>query len=110
MSIPAHKTVKSLICKSLRKNFRIRITSTRHAPHKGSEKRILVDYSRRMEHVFDEMTNEILSDLSNTIETNRNFFVNLSIESPSGDEVTYVIEEPLVEDKTPTSENYFIDR
>lgn len=108
MSVPSLNSVKSLIGKSLRKNFRIKITSTRHAPHKASEKRILVDYSRRMENVFDEMTNEILDDLSSTIISNRQFFINLTVESPHGEEMTYVIEEPLIEDNSPSSENYFI--
>ena len=75
----ASGTVKPLIRKSLRNNFRIKITSTLHPPRHGLQKRILFDYSERVERMCDELTNEILRDLEEVFFSNRDFYINLTV-------------------------------
>jgi hypothetical protein len=77
----ANGAVKPLIRKSLRNNFRIKITSTLHPPRHGLQKRILFDYSDRVERMCDELTNEILRDLEEIFFSNRDFYINLTVRS-----------------------------
>jgi len=100
--IRAPAYLKGVIRKSLRVGSPVRITTTMTHPHMERpdaawtppDTRIIVDYTARMEAVFEEMAAEIFRDLELCVDHMPDQYVYLSVETPEG-HVDYLVEEPI---------------
>ena len=100
--IRAPAYVKGVIRKSLRVGCPVRIVSSKTHPHMDRpdaawtppDTRIIVDYTARMETVFEEMAAEIFRDLELCVDHLPDQYVSLSVETPEGHK-DYLIEEPM---------------
>ena len=90
--------ISHLVSKSIRSNQRVSIVTSRKNPNNKQVKRTpYLNFSEQINNTFEELTNEIMSDVESCVYDYSDEYVSLLMTSPEGHETIHVIYTPEIE-------------
>jgi hypothetical protein len=95
--INARVHVRHVVSKSIKKNQRVSIVTSRNDPNIKSVKKIpYLNFTEQINNTFEELENEIMSQVESCVYDYHDEYVSLLTTSPEGHETIHVIYEPEI--------------
>ena len=90
-----HIQIRSLVSKSIRNTSRVSIVTSRKKPTKNTKERsVYLNFTNQINNTFEELTNEIFSELESCSYDYSDEYVSLAVTSPEGHETVHLIYVP----------------
>jgi predicted transcriptional regulator len=92
-----HIQIRSLVSKSIRNTSRVSIITSRKKPTKNTKERsVYLNFTNQINNTFEELTNEIFSELESCSYDYSDEYVSLAVMSPEGHETVHLIYVPEI--------------
>jgi hypothetical protein len=92
-----HIQIRSIVSKSIRNTSRVSIVTSRKKPTKTMKQRVqYLSFTNQINNTFEELTNEIFSELESCSYDYPDEYVSLAVMSPEGHETVHLIYGPEI--------------